>query len=127
MGAWSQLPRRLGSAWAVLLAGPIVGTVYFFVVYLLAEASCAEQLQLLGSSTLRMTILAAAVAVVVVLLAYAWRARQLWPAHPDGTDDVAQDRWLNRRFMVVTALMLLGMFVLFALFLAAPVVGATLC
>ncbi len=44
--------RRLATShWAVLLAGPIVGTVCFFVVYLLAEASCADELELLDTAS----------------------------------------------------------------------------
>ena len=40
---------RLWSPWAVLLAGPLVGMVYFWLVYLLAEVACAEGLELVGT------------------------------------------------------------------------------
>lgn len=127
--------RRLGSPWAVLLAGPVVGITYFWVVYLLAEASCSGDLALLGTATLRTTVLASTAGTVAVLAAYAWRARRLW-ASPESADvgaggvgagDGADDRLQNRRFMLVTGSMLLAMFAVFALFMVAPVVSGSLC
>lgn len=127
--------RRLWSPWAVLLAGPVVGMTYFWLVYLLAEASCSEELTLLGTATLRTTVLASTAGAVAVLAAYAWRARRLWSS--SGTADVgaggvgagdgADDRRQNRRFLLVTGSMLLGMFAVFALFMVAPVVSGSLC
>ncbi|MGH9271243.1 MAG: hypothetical protein ACRDZ2_08210, partial [Ilumatobacteraceae bacterium] len=110
----------------MILAGPVVGMTYFWVVYLLAEASCSGDLALLGTATLRTTILAATAGVIAVFAAYAWRARRLWaaPGSQDvgagdiGHGDGADDRRQNRRFMLVTGSMLLGMFALFALFMA---------
>ena len=127
--------RRLGSPWAVLLAGPVVGMTYFWVVYLLAEASCSGDLELLGTATLRTTVLAVTAGAIALFVAYAWRARRLWvaPGSADvgaggiGAGDGADDRRQNRRFLLVTGSMLLGMFGLFALFIAAPVVGGSLC
>ena len=131
-------PARRGlpgtSHWAVLLAGPIVGTAYFFLVYLLAEVSCAEETALLSTRTLRLVIVAAAVVAAATLCAYAWRGRQLWRSNEDPSaaggpwaTELASDRRDNRRFMVTTGLLLLGMFVLFVLFLAAPTLGGALC
>ena len=131
--------RRLPgtSHWAVLLAGPIVGTVYFFLVYLLAEVSCATETALLSTRALRVVIVVAAVASVATLAAYTWRGRQLWRRADAGdTDDsdapyphpeLAVERGDNVRFMVTTGLLLLGMFTLFVLFLAAPSLGGSLC
>ncbi len=127
MGAISGLPRRLGSAWALLLVGPVIGMTYFWLVYLLGEASCAEELTLLGTSTLRTVIFAAAAATVAVFALYAWRARRLWVTGVGDEAPGADDRRQNRQFMVITGLMLLGMFTLFVLFLAAPLIGASLC
>jgi hypothetical protein len=120
----TPLRSRLISTWALLLAGPVVGTVYFFVVYLLAEASCADELDLVGTTALRVVILAGAAASIAVFVAYAVRARQLWATSDDQPSD--QERQ-NQRFMVTTGLMLLGLFVLFVLFLAAPAIGSSLC
>jgi cytochrome b561 len=120
----TPLRSRLISSWAVLLAGPIVGTIYFFVVYLLAEVSCADELDLVSATTLRAVILSGAAASVGVFVAYAVRARQLWATSNDQPSDQQRQ---NQRFMVTTALMLLGMFVLFVLFLAAPAIGSSLC
>ena len=33
--------RAAGSPWVLLLAAPVIGTVYFCVLYLVAEASCS--------------------------------------------------------------------------------------
>ncbi|MGI9052636.1 MAG: hypothetical protein ACR2HQ_08320 [Ilumatobacteraceae bacterium] len=127
-GSLSGLPRRLGSAWALLLVGPVVGMTYFWLVYLLGEASCADELTLLGTGALRTVIFAAAAATVTVFALYAWRARRLWISAGVGDDAAgADDRRQNRQFMVVTGLMLLGMFTLLVLFLAAPLLGASLC
>jgi hypothetical protein len=132
----TDLVRRLGSPWAVLLAGPVVGITYFWIVYLLAEASCANGVELLGTSSLRATLLAITAAALVVLGWYAWRARRLWRTeeepHPTGSGGIgagagADDRRENRRFLLVTGVTLLAMFALFALFLAAPLVGGSLC
>ena len=121
---------RLGSPWAVLLAGPVVGMTYFWVVYLLAEASCSGDLELLGTATLRTTVLAVTAGAIAVSIAYAWRARRLWgdPGSADvGAGEGADDRRQNRRFLLVTGSMLLGMFGLFTLFVAAPAISGSLC
>jgi hypothetical protein len=120
----TPLRSRLISTWAVLLAGPVVGTIYFFVVYLLAEISCADGLDLVGTTTLRVVILVGAAASVGVFVVYAVRARQLWETSDDQPSDQQRQ---NQRFMVTTGLMLLGLFVLFVLFLAAPAIGSSLC
>jgi cytochrome b561 len=120
----TPLRSRLISTWAVLLAGPVVGTIYFFVVYLLAEVSCADGLDLVGTTTLRVVILVGAAASVGVFVVYAVRARQLWETSDDQPSDQQRQ---NQRFMVTTGLMLLGLFVLFVLFLAAPAIGSSLC
>jgi cytochrome b561 len=120
----TPLRSRLISTWAVLLAGPVVGTIYFFVVYLLAEVSCADGLDLVGTTTLRVVVLVGAAASVGVFVVYAVRARQLWETSDDQPSDQQRQ---NQRFMVTTGLMLLGLFVLFVLFLAAPAIGSSLC
>ena len=54
---------------------------------------------------------------------YALRARHLWTT----AGEPSSQRDDNDRFMITTGLMLLGLFVLFVLFLAAPAIGTTLC
>jgi hypothetical protein len=112
----SGLRPRLWSPWAVLLAGPVVAMTYFWLVYLVAEVACAEELDLVGTTALGITIAAATAAGAALLVAYTWRARQL----ATGGDE-------NQRFMATTGLMVLGLFALFLLFLAAPVIGMSLC
>lgn len=107
---------RLWSPWAALLAGPIVGMAYFWLVYLVAEVACAEDLALVSSTGLGILIAAATAAGAAVLLLYAWRARQLVTADDE-----------NQRFMATTALMVIGLFVLFVLFVVAPAIGSSLC
>ena len=112
---------RLLSPWAVLLAGPVVGTAYFFVVYLLAEAGCAEGLDLVDVTAVRVVILVLAAASVGVFVGYALRARALRATEADGQEAE------NQRFMAFTGTVILGLFVLFVLFLAAPAIGSSLC
>ena len=118
-------------SWTLVLAGPVVGYTYFWAVYLLAEASCAEQIgrDEFTSSALRALILVAAVTGVVVLVVAARRARASTRAAPDlsAPDTVTDERDSNRRFMADTGLLLLGMFALFVVMIAAPVIGMTLC
>ena len=122
---------RLASTWALLLAGPVVGTVYFLVIYLTGEVTCADGLDLTSTATLRIVILAGAVASIVVFVLYAVLARRLWstPDRPRGDGDATATgpERENRRFMVTTGLLLLGLFTLFVLFLAAPAIGTSLC
>ena len=84
---------RLASTWALLLAGPVVGTVYVLVIYLTGEV-----------------ILAGAVASIVVFVLYAVLARRLWstPDRPRGDGDATASgpERENRRFMVTTGLLL---------------------
>ena len=95
----------------------------------MAEASCADELELLSTTSLRVVIIVAAVASIATLLAFAWRARQLWQRDATGPVDseLAAERRANGRFMVFTGLLLLGMFVLLVLFLAAPSLSGSLC
>ncbi len=114
--------------WSVLLAGPVVGTGYFLVVYLAAEAVCAEALQPFGPGALGVFILAATAATVAVLLATGWRAHRLGrdggEARSPGLEaETAQDR----HFVGAIALVLAGAFLLFVVMIGAPVVALTLC
>ena len=120
-GSLARRLARLTSPWAVLLAGPVIGTVYFFVVYLLAEAGCADDLDLVDVTLLRVVILALGVASVVAFVSYAGRARALRHS------DTAGQQGENERFMATTGLVILGLFVLFVLFVAAPAIGSSLC
>ena len=114
---------RLGSPWALLLAGPVIATTYFLVVYLLAEATCSTGVSLFSTGALRAVIVAGAVGTIAVFGAYAVRARRLWTV----TGTTAGQPEQNQRFMVRIGLMLLGLFTMFVLFLAAPAVGTSLC
>ena len=110
------MKAKLWSPWAALLAGPIVGMTYFWLVYLVAEVACADGLDLVTTTALGVVIAAATAGGAAVLLLYAWRARQL----VTGDDE-------NQRFMATTSLVVLALFVLFLLFLVAPAIGASLC
>ena len=117
----TKVRPRMPPTWAIVLAGPVIGTVYFWVIYLLAEAGCAEELELVDETVLRLVVLAGGVASAVLLTAFAWRAGRLRrTASANTTDD-------TERFMATTGLMLLGLFLLFIAFLAVPVIGMSLC
>jgi len=84
----TKVRPRVPPPWAVVLAGPVIGTVYFWLIYLLAEAGCAEELELVDETVLRLVVLAGGVASVVLLTAFAWRAGRLRRTAPtDTTDD----------------------------------------
>ena len=118
----TKVRPRVPPTWAVVLAGPVIGTVYFWLIYLLAEAGCAEELELVDETVLRLVVLAGGVASAVLLTAFAWRAvRMRRGAASGGADDDSE------RFMATTGLMLLGLFLLFIAFLALPVIGLSLC
>jgi hypothetical protein len=114
---------RLGAAWTLLLAGPVIGTTYFLLVYLLAEASCSTSVSLLSTGVLRAVIVIGAVGTLAVFGACAVWARRLWAVTGMSGDQSEP----NQRFMVLTGVTLLGLFALFVLFLAAPAVGGSLC
>ena len=125
----TKVRPRMPPTWAIVLAGPVIGTVYFWVIYLLAEAGCAEELELVDETVLRLVVLAGGVASAVLLTAFAWRAGRLRRSVPvdrsaETTADIVDD---SERFMATTGLMLLGLFMLFTAFLAVPVIGMTLC
>lgn len=114
---------RLGSTWALLLAGPVIATTYFLVVYLLAEATCSTGVSLFSTGALRAVIVAGAVGTLAVFGAYAVRARRLWTV----SGPTARQPEQNQRFMLLVGLLLLGLFAMFVLFLAAPALGTSLC
>lgn len=129
----TKVRPRVPPTWAIVLAGPVIGTVYFWVIYLLAEAGCAEELELVDETVLRLVVLAGGVASAVLLTAFAWRAGRVRRSVPvdrsaettaETTADIVDD---SERFMATTGLMLLGLFMLFTAFLAVPVIGMTLC
>ena len=116
MTAPTEVRPRVPARWAVLLAGPVVGTVYFWLVYLLAEAGCSEDLELVSETTLRIVVLAGAAATIGVLHV----RRRGGPVTPGGAagadlggDETTGARAENERFMASTALTLLGLFLLF--------------
>lgn len=123
-------PVRRRRTWFAFLTGPIVGTAYFLAVYLLGEATCARDLDLVGEPTLRTTILVLTVVSAVVGVAAAAQALALRRRGraAEGAGTTAElDRAANQRFMGATALQLLGLFAYFVALVAAPVIGATLC
>lgn len=123
-------PVRRRRTWFAFLAGPVVGTAYFLAVYLLAEATCARGLDLVGEPALRTAVLVLTVVSVVVGLAAAVQAAALRRGGraAEGAGSTAElDRAANQRFMGVAALQLLGLFGYFLALVAAPVIGSALC
>ena len=119
--------RAVGSPWVLLMAAPIIGTVCFFVLYLVAEASCSPAVGLLDPAALRSVIILTAILSLVALGAYAWRAGRAWRLGDEGRSPTSNAAIENRQFMVFVALLLLTMFTAFVVFLVAPVLGGSLC
>ncbi|MBW3668499.1 MAG: hypothetical protein KY443_04725 [Actinobacteria bacterium] len=114
----SVRPRTL---WAAIVLAPIVGSTYFMVVYLVAEAACAPAVGGLSEAFLRAVAYGATAASIVALLggaAYAWVLRR----KRQGADAQAMPPFLG-----AVGLMLAGLFLFLVLLVAAPVVGSTLC
>ena len=136
---------RLGSAlgqkpltWTLILAGPVIGYGYFWVAYLVAELSCADDPELLAPSAIKIvTFVGAALAggatILFVLLAqrlYAVSRGNLRGPDENESEEVRDDdeaQLQNGRFVALTSLMLLGIFTVFVIFVAAPVTGSSLC
>jgi hypothetical protein len=135
---------RLGPAagkrsltWTLILAGPVIGYGYFWVAYLVAELSCADDPALLAVSAIEVvTFVGAALAggatVIFVLLARRLYAKSRCDhRRPDESEpeEVRVDKEAqpqNGTFVAITSLMLLGMFTVFIIFIAAPVAGTSL-
>ncbi|HUP73995.1 MAG TPA: hypothetical protein VM282_13225 [Acidimicrobiales bacterium] len=131
-------PGKGSRTWTLILAGPVIGYGYFWVAYLVAELSCADDPDLLPLSAIKIvTFVGAALAggatVLFALLAqrrYAksrgnFRGPDDYESEEVRVDDEAQRQ--NGRFVAITSLMLLGMFTVFVIFVAAPVAGSSLC
>jgi hypothetical protein len=122
-----------GRLWGMILAAPLIGYSYFWVVYLLAEAECADDLSLFGTTTLRVVIVVSTLAAVAATVVLARSADRLWrgPGRAAAAD-VAEDNLVaradeDRRFVGSIALITSGLFVLFVLMVGAPVIGSSLC
>lgn len=111
----------------LLLAAPIIGTVYFLVLYLVAEASCARDVGLLDPPVLRTLIIVTGAVSLVAIAGYAWRAARGLRASGTGSAGVDGEATENRRFMSFVALLLLAMFAVFVIFVVAPTLGGSLC
>jgi hypothetical protein len=129
VSARAQRPwwRSAGSTWVLLLAAPIVGTVCFLVLYLVAEASCSPAVALLEPDVLRTVIIVTAALSLVALGGYAWRAGRAWRLADEDRRPAGDAAVENGRFMVFVALLLLTMFAVFVIFLVAPVFGGQMC
>jgi heme A synthase len=123
--------RRRG-LWLGLLAGPVVGYGYFWLVYLLAEASCSAGVDGLRRGVLRVVIVGCAVAAAVAIALGAWMARRAASSAVRDGDIASSDPDLRasveqRRFVASTAMILAGIFTAFVAFVTAPTIGSTLC
>ena len=119
--------RSAGSPWVLLLAAPIIGTLYFLALYLVAEASCSQDVGLLDPPVLRTLIIVTGGVSLVALAGYARRAVRTLRTGDDGSpagDDAGRE---NRRFMLFVGLLLLAMFAVFVVFLVTPTFGGPVC
>lgn len=128
MTAPSRDPLRPRTLWAALLAGPIIGTSYFFVVYLAAEAACARGIEGFGTTALGILLFVATAATVGSLVVASAYTRRV--THPPGTQSAGPgdaEEQATRRFLGSTGLMLTALFLFFVLLVAAPAIGSSLC
>lgn len=109
--------------WLALLAGPLLGTGYFWFVYLLGEAACAEQQTEQYPGWVRAVTLGLA-GLGGALGWLAWHRLQRWR---DAPTTERSDESENRRFVAFVATLLLALFVLFVAMVAAPALGSQLC
>lgn len=107
--------------WLALLAGPVVGSVYFWAVYLLAEAGCSEGLGGIDEASLRVLLLAVAAGAAAMLLIAGVIARRVGVAGGEPGDEQ------SGRDLRATAQIVIGLTVAFVLFVTAPVIGSSLC
>lgn len=115
--ATDQRPVGTREVWILLLAGPVIATTYFMVIYLIAEAACAHDIH--GFSTVALQV-SVGVATVVALgaLAYpVWRSRALARSAARG------EHGENVREVIIAALILLGLFAFMTVLLAASAFG----
>lgn len=118
--------KRLLRSGVVFLAGPAIWYLFFWVVYLIAEAGCTAgsgDFRVFGLdgvvvATLGLTALAAVLTVV-----YAGRARRELAAYDTGLGDVLD--W--RRALVYAGGLLAGLFLIATLFVGLPVVVLRPC
>ncbi|MGH9008744.1 MAG: hypothetical protein ACRDYF_02740 [Acidimicrobiia bacterium] len=78
----------LASIWVLFLAGPVIWTLHFFAVYLLAEAVCATggfDARVAGLRILSFLTVAATVAAVGAIAFFAQRAWRRWRHPPVAT------------------------------------------
>lgn len=109
--------------WLALLAGPLLGTAYFWLVYLLAEAACAEH-QTNQYPGLVRTVGLVTAAAGATLGGLAVRRVQRWRLAPAVERSDEAD---NRGFVAFVATLLIALFLLFVAMVAAPALGSQLC
>lgn len=113
-------PVRPRTLWAALLMGPLIGTTYFMVVYLAAEAACGE-IEGFGTTALRIVLYAATAAAAGTLVVAGVLTRRV------DAEALDPEERVTRRFLGSTGLTLVGMFLFFVLLVGAPVIGSSLC
>ena len=116
-------PSSARAPWVALLAGPVLGMAYFWLVYLSAEGACTEAGPDPQPAVVRLIALVAAVATIMATAAvFLWARR--WGGAPEPTGAPAAE---ERRFVGSTATVLLALFTVFVLMVMAPVLATGLC
>jgi len=122
--AQEREPTQIHPEWFGLLAGPIIWSLYFLAGYLLVEFGCRGGWltgAVAGLPAAPVAVLGLTVAALAAALWATASAARRWRALPAATDDAhwfrAED-W--RRFMVLAAVLLGGLFSLLILMTGVP-------
>lgn len=127
--------QRLWSLWFGLLGGPIIYSVHFLTVYLLAEAACMADLlryRLLGLEAISFWVVVLTL-VAAALTGYGtWLAYHTWRATRDPVGHVVeqgggQEQRSYQPFMAFIGLWLSGLFTVIILLTGLPALFLVLC
>jgi hypothetical protein len=119
-----QLDRRNRNLWRVFLAGPIIYSIYFIVVWVLSEFGCIAgigQFDLWGMNPIRLgVVLLTLVAALIIALVGLSTFRRWHRVNEDPEED-------DPLFMLLVGAWLNGFFVVITLLSAVPLVLRSVC
>jgi heme/copper-type cytochrome/quinol oxidase subunit 2 len=115
------------SLWIIFLSGPVVYTVYFLVVWALAEFGCfagIEQLNWFGFDPIRLGVVVLTVIAAILTLGVGIVSFRRWHAMREGPDDPDED---DPKFMLFVGMWMIGLFTVTILMTAIPMLFGVPC
>lgn len=112
--------RPSRAIWVVVLAGPVIWYLHFWLVYLLAEAICEAggfDVRLLGLRPLSFVTVATTAIAAGVTLFFTGRAWRQWRHSGDGTEPAVAE---SERTLAFTGVLLGLVFFVSILFIGVP-------